>query len=118
MRERDKLLLLMEAAPASGVEPVAMRDAMRRGLQAFEESDLDAITARQWAERLRQDAPHFFPQPEAASPAPALDPRHARRPQPVALTPEQARILQGLPPTKRLTQYRVLQERVRTGAQR
>jgi hypothetical protein len=99
----EKALTLIEAALDAGIQPKALRDAIPRGLQAFQASTVDPTDARHWVERVRHSHPSYFGQGRATSSAGAA-------PTP-ALTPAQVKALEGLSPTERMTQYRLMQQR-------
>ena len=89
MDERDKLSVLVQAATAVGVVASAMPDALRRGLNAFQERPLDAIHARQWAEQLRSTGPPGLP--ASVRPAGPASTLRAWRPHLVPLAPAEAK---------------------------
>jgi hypothetical protein len=99
----EKALTLIEAALDAGIQPTALRDAIPRGLQALQELSVDITAARHWVESVRHSHPSYFGQGRAtagvgAAPTPAL-------------TPAQVKALEGLSPTERMTQYRLMQQR-------
>ena len=126
---------ITQAAAAQGMLASALPDAVARGTHAFTTEPTDD-QLQQWAQSLRDVAPHFFPQPfgpDTEGTPPGVPPtvwksmsasakvnwarEHGasppvveRRPKPVTLTPEQVRELASLPSMQRLTRYRELQD--------
>jgi hypothetical protein len=99
----DKALTLIEAALDAGIRREALRDAIPRGLQAFQATSVDPTDAQHWVESVRHSHPHYFGQGSptvsgGADPTPAL-------------TPAQVKALEGLSPTQKMTRYRELQAR-------
>ena len=65
--QESELILLLAAAQQVRVIDAAMTDVLNRGREAFQGTPIDAIAARQWAERLKHEAPHVFGQTAPAS---------------------------------------------------
>jgi hypothetical protein len=99
----DKLLALIEAALDAGIQPKALRDAIPRGMQAFQDATVDTTDARHWVERVRHSHPYYFGQGSPTASAGAA-------PTP-ALSAAQIKALEGLSPTQKMTRYRELQQR-------
>jgi hypothetical protein len=94
MTERDRLLMLFDAAMKAGVPRACLRDAISRGLEYFGTGQFDAYEAARWGEDLHAEAPHLFPAEAKLGP-----------------TEVQIEAVQKIEsPTERITAYRELQK--------
>ena len=112
MNERETIFL--QGMQAAGIVVTAYPDVLSRLAREFEGDQrvsLGAVTAR--LDGWREPSPQYFPR-ENLSPGVATV--RSKRPQRVALSEEQARALNQLPPSERLARYREIEERVRAKA--
>jgi hypothetical protein len=82
--DQEHMLRVMELLDEVGIAPHARWDAVARAEQRFGSHAVEDWEARDWAQRLRGDAPHLFTQAAPASTTTAAPGRSARkRPDPL-----------------------------------
>jgi hypothetical protein len=109
MMDQEQVLLLIDALDKAGVVPGARRDAIARAAQHFGPHAVQDWEARDFAQQLHRDAPHFFRQP-ATGPAPTTTGTTGYRPGKRKELPQPPRSVSApwdaLPPMQRLARLR------------